>query len=214
MKLNHIISIILLSVTLFTGCEKTESVAEETTVSETTAATIPADLTEEEMAIWESMPDIVTMRVYDDLVENTTEVVYIEKNGTVKKYIPTNKDLFYDDYDGKNDFEWVNEKITEHINSEMISTVDIHKLIEFYSMLLLVDKESPMMCRQNLSMNEKVKITENYAIYGIQSNEIILLSDGYLLTENVHNDKYGDDIYKLYIELEPFREINVTGITY
>ena len=62
MKLNSIIPIILssiISVTLFTGCEKTESVAEETTVSEITAAAIPADLTEEEMAIWESMPDIV-----------------------------------------------------------------------------------------------------------------------------------------------------------
>ena len=52
-KLNRIISIIIssiISVTLFTGCEKAESVAEETTVSETTAATIPTDLTEEEMA--------------------------------------------------------------------------------------------------------------------------------------------------------------------
>ena len=68
MKLISIILSAIISVTLLTGCEKAESVAEETTASETTAATIPADLTEEEMAIWESMPEIVTMRVYNDCI--------------------------------------------------------------------------------------------------------------------------------------------------
>ena len=59
-KLNRIISIILLSVTLFTACEKAESVPEETTVSETTAKYSDEEL--ELMA--QDMPEIVFIRSF------------------------------------------------------------------------------------------------------------------------------------------------------
>ena len=123
MKLNHIISIILssiITITLFTACEKSESIPEETTVSETTAATIPADLTEEEMAIWESMPDIVTMRVYNDFITETTEILYITKYGEMKSFtLEGNSENYHD-------IEWINEEIE---NNE-VQSVKITPIIQ------------------------------------------------------------------------------------
>ena len=197
MKLNHIISIILLSVTLFTACAKTESVAEETTISETTAATIPADLTEEEMAIWESMPDIVTMRVYNDYETKTTEILYIEKSGTMKSFI---SDEYYEGY---KDSEWLANKIKTS-QASVIDEVDIHKLIELYDDCLSINKENKMIINELFKMGLEYDVTFRYEVhYNVKNNESSVLFLGQTGTESYWNDEqFGKEVCVLYTEMD------------
>ncbi|MBQ8176909.1 MAG: hypothetical protein IJ035_07755 [Oscillospiraceae bacterium] len=201
MKLNRIISIILsaiISITLFTGCEKLESIPEETTVSETTAATIPADLTEEEMAIWESMPDIVTMRVYNDFITETTEILYITKYGEMKSFI---SDEYYGGY---KDDSWIIQKINNN-DATVIDTTDIHKLIELYNMLLLIEPDCEMTGRLVYQQEVYVEVSYSYKIYGNLKNNInMLFAYGYTLEDNIFDDLYGEEIFCLYHEIDPF----------
>ena len=203
-KLNRIISIILLSVTLFTGCEKAESVPEETTISETTAATIPADLTEEEMAIWESMPDIVTMRVYDDCVAETTEILYITKYGEMKSFtLEGNSDNY-------RDIDWINEEIKNN-EVQTVETASICQLIELYNTVSLIDMDSQLTCRQKMSVSPQRPNAFNYVIYGICGERHLCISQGFNTTEHILDDLYGEDVFRLYMEIDPFKQINETG---
>ena len=200
-KLNRIISIILssiISVTLFTGCAKTESVPEETTVSETTAATISADLTEEEMAIWESMPDIVTMRVYNDCIAETTEILYITKYGEMKSFI---SDEYYEGY---KDSEWIENKINDS-KVEAISLTDVHKLIEFYNVFLLNDKNSKLRTVSSLQYGIVEEVTYYYEIYGLyNTDEVLFISRGSSSKEYIINDANGRETLKKYLDVDPF----------
>ena len=198
MKLISIILSAVISVTLLTGCEKAESVAEGTTVSETTAATIPADLTEEEMAIWESMPDIVTMRIRDKYKSETSEIVYIEKNGAIKTFL---SDEYYQD---KENPEWILKKINNN-KADVIGYADIHKLINLYTNLLSIDIKSQMAERQVIKQQKSVNIVSGYEIYGFfNKNENILFSYGYTGTEYVRDDPHGNELLILYLEIDPF----------
>ena len=199
-KLNRIISIILLSiitVTLFTACEKSESIPEETTVSETTAATIPTDLTEEEMAIWESMPEIVTMRVYNDFITDTTEILYITKYGEMKSFI---SDEYYEGY---KDTDWIFQKIKDS-KVEAISLTDVHKLIEFYKILLLVEKDNSLKRRVLFAPDIYEEISDEYEVYGLNNENPVLFLTGRTLNEEILDDIYGEELFFQYMELDNF----------
>ena len=207
-KLNRIISIIIssiISVTLLTACAKTESVAEETTASETTAATIPADLTEEEMAIWESMPDIVTMRVYNDFITETTEILYITKYGEMKSFILEGNS------DNYRDIDWINEEIKNN-EVQAVKTASISQLIELYNTISLIDMDSQSTKRQKMfSVSPQRPTTYNYVVYSICSCQNVCILSGNNLTEYILNDAYGEDIFKMYIDIDPFKQINNIG---
>ncbi len=209
-KLNRIISIILssiISVTLFTGCEKSESIPEETTVSETTAATIPADLTEEEMAIWESMPDIVTMRVYNDFITETTEILYITKYGEMKSFtLEGNSENYHD-------IEWINEEIKNN-EVQAVKTASISQLIELYNTISLIDMDSQLISRQSMSLDPQRKNTYNYAIYAMCNTENICVSRGYNTKEYILDNLYGEDVFKIYLNIDFFKRSNDTGLSY
>ena len=199
-KLNHIISIILssiITITLLTACEKTESVAEETTVSETTAATIPADLTEEEMAIWESMPDIVTMRVYNDYETETTEILYIEKSGTIKSFV---SDEYYEGY---KDSEWIANKIKTS-QASVIDKVDIHKLIELYDDCLSINRDNKMIMSEFHKLCMEYDVTFRYEVYfNINNSDSSILFLGQTATAYFWNDEIlGKSTCLLYMEID------------
>ena len=88
-KLNHIISIILssiISVTLFTACEKAESVSEETTVSETSISETTAKYSDEELELMaQDMPEIVFVLAYHNDNENIFGY-YITNTGNIKMF--------------------------------------------------------------------------------------------------------------------------------
>lgn len=197
--LNHIISIILssiITVTLFTGCEKSESIPEETTASETTAATIPADLTEEEMAIWESMPDIVTMRVYRSEI---TEICYVKKNGTINRFVSD------ENYDKSQDADWIIDKINNS-DVEQIDNIDIHNLIRFHSTLISIDNNSKITSLQHLQTQQYTPLTR-FEIYGIRNdtemnNEFVLVAFGDVMQQYVRKDINGESLFTIYKEID------------
>ncbi len=209
-KLQRIFSIILAagtSVLLLSACEKAESVAEETTVSETTVATVPTDLTEEEMAIWESMPDIVTMRVYNDFITETTEILYITKYGEMKSFILEGNS------DNYRDIDWINEEIKNN-EVQAVKTASISQLIELYNTISLIDMDSQSTKRQKMfSVSPQRPTTYNYVVYSICSCQNVCILSGNNLTEYILNDTYGEDIFKMYINIDSFKQLNNIGVT-
>ncbi|MBQ5319599.1 MAG: hypothetical protein J6K17_10930 [Oscillospiraceae bacterium] len=206
MKLNHIISIILssiITVTLLTACEKTESVAEETTVSETTAAIIPTDLTEEEMAIWESMPDIVTMRVYNDYETKTTEILYIDKQGTIKKVV---SDEYYIE---NRDVDWLYNKLIT-CESQIIDIASIHYLTELYSIFKIIDTQKALKSIHTFMNQIHYDITYSYEIYFFNENGgIDLVAYGRTANDYILDDDNGYDLRLKYAEIDDFIPANL-----
>ncbi|MBQ3161789.1 MAG: hypothetical protein IJC04_06645 [Oscillospiraceae bacterium] len=211
-KIQRIFSTILaaiISISLLSACEKTESIPEETTISETTVATVPTDLTEEEMAIWESMPDIVTMRVYNDYETKTTEILYIEKSGAMKSFV---SDEYYKGY---KDSEWLSNKIKTS-EADVTGEVDIYKLIEYYKLLLLIDENCPMKSRQFISQQIQREAKFSYEIYGKNNlnNTITFIAYKYASSENICDSLYGEELFDLYFEIDPFTTTNETIFLY
>ncbi|MBQ8176908.1 MAG: hypothetical protein IJ035_07750 [Oscillospiraceae bacterium] len=205
-KLNRIIPSVLsaiITVTLLTACEKTESVAEETTVSETTAATIPADLTEEEMAIWESMPDIVTMRVYNDYVTETTEILYIDKQGTIKKVI---SDEYYTE---NRDIDWLYNKVIT-CETQIIDIASIQYLTELYSIFKVVDTQKALKSIHTFINQIHYDITYSYEIYFFNGNGgIDLVAYGRTANDYILDDDSGYDLRLKYAEIDDFIPANL-----
>ena len=200
MKIKRILGVVLaagISVSLLSACKQTESVPKETTVSETTVATVPTDLTEEEMAIWESMPDIVTMRVYNDYETETTEILYIEKSGTMKSFV---SDEYYEGY---KDSEWIANKIKTS-QASVIDKVDIHKLIELYDDCLSINKENKMIMNELFKMGLEYDVTFRYEVYyNVKNNESDILFLGQTGTESYWNDEQlGKEVCVLYTEMD------------
>ena len=206
MKLISIILSAIISVTLLTGCEKAESVAEETTASETTAATIHADLTKEEMAVWESMPEIVTMRVYNDCIAEATEILYITKYGEMKSFtLEGNSDNY-------RDIEWINEEIK--INDvQSVKTTAVKQLIELYNAVSLIDMDSQSTKRQKMfSVSPQRPTTYNHVVYNICSSKNICILSGNNMNEYILDDLNGEEIFKMYLNIDPFKQINNIGV--
>lgn len=211
-KIKRFFSIILaagISVSLLSACEKAENLSEETTSSETTVATIPTDLTEEEVAIWESMPDIVTMRVYNDYETETTEILYIEKSGAMKSFV---SDEYYEGY---KDTDWIIHKI-KTCKADVAGEVDIYKLIEYYKILLLIDENCTMKSRQFISQQIQRETKFSYEIYGNNNskNAITFIAYKYASSENICDSLYGEELFELYFEIDPFTTTNETVFLY
>ena len=226
-KLNRIISIILssiITVTLLTCCAKTESVPEETTVSETTAATIPADLTEEEMAIWESMPEIVFVKFYWDYSDIITGE-YIDKYGCIRSFkfddMPYEPDKAGDftildvkkieQYAEARNVEKVHTRITEHYkivsDEAIIKKIGQKELLDFYLELLQVNINKKM---------EYDYFVDNAlygwsCIYGIRKDKnnvdkVIFLREyghDFLTTKEKHTENLFYALHTVFSQMEP-----------
>lgn len=188
---------------LFSGCGESavgEAQAEETTAA---ATTVPEGLTAEETAVWESMPEIVTMRVLNDLQEKTTEILYIEKSGNVKKF------MCDEYYKGNMDTEWVDEKITKSPNTETVGTVNISQLIEFYKIIMLIDDNSYMRSKFLLAPEMVSEKNYSYELYGIQnkdenSSQSLLIALGDSINPKICDDPHGNEALDSYVQLDPY----------
>ena len=72
-KMKRLITAVLFCSVLLCGCGDSPPSETITETTEQTTVTMPTDLTEEEMEIWESMPDVVTMRVLVNFVDERTD---------------------------------------------------------------------------------------------------------------------------------------------
>ena len=210
-KILSVIMAIAVCVVGLSGCG--ESPPEETETTMETEITAPSDLTEEEMRIWENMPDVVTMRTLTNVTNNITEVMYIEKNGLMKNFIVDDETFFGYEHIVY-DTEWAEKKFEEHTNAEAVGTVDVHKLINFYNTFLLIDKESKITTKQSFVLPvENNRAYDKYEIYAALNNvdngngEVVLISAGDIYTEYIHNDPNGFIVYEMYVEIEPFRDV-------
>ena len=191
-KLNRIITIILssiISVTLFTGCAKTESVPEETTVSETTAK-----YSDEELELLaQDMPEIVFVMSHH--YDNSNIVgYYVTNTGEIKLYdfrqiAPDETYEIPDVYDRLEEVvcskiipsDYIKSKgesiyQEQILTSNHLETISKNILIQNYKKLLMVDTDSDYEISENI-FNE----TQGYnSVYGIRrgkdgKEEIILL---------------------------------------
>lgn len=177
MKINRIISIILLSVTLFTACAKTESVAEETTVSETTAKYSDEEL--ELMA--QDMPEIVFVMShhYDN---SNIRGLYVTNKGEVKMY-DFNNFAPSEKYDITKVYDEIEKATCSEIHiddkykltEEDMFVVSNDEMKDYYKMLLQTDGNIEKFERR-FSGND----SGNYKYYGIRKvnsqKEFIFLS--------------------------------------
>ena len=176
-KLNRIISVILLSVTLFTACEKAESVSEETTVSETTAKYSDEEL--ELMA--QDMPEIVFVMShhYDN---SNIRGLYVTNKGEVKMY-DFNNLAPAETYDITKVYDEIEKATCSEIHiddkykltEEDMFVVSNDEMKDYYKMLLQTDGNIEKFERR-FSGND----SGNYKYYGIRKvnsqKEFIFLS--------------------------------------
>ena len=187
-KLNRIISIAIsaiITVTLFTGCERTESVSEETTVSETTAKYSDEEL--ELMA--QDMPEIVFVMSHH--YDNSNIVgYYVTNTGEIKLYdfrqiAPDETYEIPDVYDRLEEAVCSGISSSEYSSQEQSITISgqgiisNETLIEQYKKLLIVNQESQY--EEHESLADMVQ--GSYNLYGIRCNtnkekEIVLLYGG------------------------------------
>ena len=141
MKFKRLTAVLVTMLIILTGCS---SAGEEQPAKEEIIVTLPTDLTDEEMAIWETMPQVVTMRInserfyseeFDDKKE-ILEILFIEKNGAVRCFKWAGHEKFYKDYTVETEFEWAAQKFTEADKYEITGTVDVHKLIDVLNRLV------------------------------------------------------------------------------
>ena len=177
MKINRIISILLLTVTLLTGCEKMESVAEETTVSETTAKYSDEEL--ELMA--QDMPEIVFVMShhYDN---SNIRGLYVTNKGEVKMY-DFNNFAPSETYDITKVYDEIEKATCSEIHiddkykltEEDMFVVSNDEMKDYYKMLLQTDGNIEKFERR-FSGND----SGNYKYYGIRKvnsqKEFIFLS--------------------------------------
>lgn len=208
-KFKLITAIVFSAIIMLTGCS---SASDEQPAKEEIIVTLPTDLTDEEMAIWETMPQVVTMRIYSeefDDAEETREILFIEKNGAVRYFKLADYEKFYKDYTAETELEWAAQKFTEAENYEITGTVDVHKLIEFYDTMSKIDTSSKMDKVQHparfLCMEPKYEYY--YSIYGaLENGKIIEFSEGYHYGEDFYDDPYGYEALRLYLEVDPFKK--------
>lgn len=207
-KFKQITAIIFSAIIMLTGCS---TAGDEQPAKEEITVTIPTDLSEEEMAIWETMPQVVTMRMYSeefDDAEETREILFIEKNGAVRYFKLADYEKFYKDYTAETELEWVAQKFTEAENYEITGTVDVHKFIEFYDTMSNIDTSSNMDIIQHPVgfLNTEPPYEYYYSIYGaLENGKIIEFSEGYHYGEDFYDDPYGYEALRLYLEVDPFK---------
>lgn len=199
---------------------------EESTLTITDEETILASLTDEEMAVWETMPYIITMRMLERFDDNddellSTEIVYIDKIGRVKKFISYDECGLSDN----DTIEWLNNQISQNKDAEIVNTADIHTLIEYYNTFMRIDKDSEFDQRYLVEVSWYIERHYWFKIYGIRDDnengfEILNISFGdagnpYIRFKNLdirytynHKDEpldtLGGETLDLYLQLDPF----------
>ena len=201
--MNKKIISLLIAITMvcmsLSGCgdpPPSDSVTE--TATEQTTVTTPTDLTEEEMKIWEGMPEIVTMRVLNHYEAKTTEIMYIEKTGVMKSFVCDEY------YNTGNSPEWFIDKINAY-NAETIGVVDLHALMDFYSMLLLVDLSEGMYIENSPLMLLPVEYEHNYEyiVYGLYKNgNNVQFAKGQTKYNSYIDDLYGKILFLNYLDFD------------
>ena len=197
------------------GCG--ESPPEETETTVETEMTAPNELTEEEMQIWESMPDIVTMRVLNHYETETTEIMYIEKSGAMKSFVC---DEYFDvsTFTG-NITEWFKENLGNFNKIVKKDTINVKQLITLYTLFTESNNDSKLTDKNLLSTGVQRETTHSFQIY-INTNENVFFPIGTgLITVGgrVNNERIldcvsGIDIYVAYIEIDSFINMNTTNI--
>ena len=192
MKLNHIISIILssiISVTLLTGCEKSESIPEETTSSETTVSETTAKYSDEELELMiQDMPEVVFVLAYHNDNENIFGY-FITKTGQTKMFdfrqIAPNETYMVSDVYNKLETALCSEiKMTEFpqyaediITEKNLHTFSAEELSSYYKKLLLIENNADY-----VEWGFSLDGTRNqFCFYGIKNNSIqeeCILLDG------------------------------------
>ena len=192
-KIKRIFSIILaagISVSLLSACEKTESVPEETTFSETTVSETIAKYSDEELELMaQDMPEIVFVMSHH--YDNSNIVgYYVTNTGEIKLYdfrqiAPDETYKIPDVYDRLEEAVCSEIHSSEYSSQEQSITISGQgiisnkTLIEQYKKLLMVNQESPYDEHESLAD----MVQGSYNLYGIRCNtnkekEIVLLYGG------------------------------------
>ncbi len=181
MKLKYIALTLVVALTLtFTSCSE----AENTAVSETTAAETTAKYTDEELNVLaENMPEIVFVKAYyHEGEEDCTKGYYIKNDGTVNNFELENENIF--DYRKIANQKFIMEsryekifdlsevlKQCEKLEENTVSTeekiVDAEDLKGYYKMLLNVDENAVM----KNSFDVSAVLHPQYGFYGIRFND-------------------------------------------
>ena len=210
MKLNHIISTILssiITVTLLTACEKSESVPEETTVSETSTLETTAKYSDEELElIAQDMPEIVFVLAYHNDNENIFGY-YITNTGNIKMF--DFREITPDEiYEIPNVYDRLKEATCSElvISSPIVFDEDLleenelyifphQTIMDYYKKLLLMNGNAQYVDR-GYALNGGYG---HYKFYGIKTDgenkEFILLFGDGEDYEYIHEDKNALSMY-------------------
>lgn len=208
-KFKLITAIVFSAIIMLTGCS---SASDEQPAKEEITVTLPTDLTEEEMAIWETMPQVVTMRInshYTKGEHTSTDVAFIEKDGAIREFeITDDNDKFEEGFTIETELEWAAQKFTEAVNYEITGTVDVHKLIEFYDVMSKIDTSNKITDHYWSLVVPQIyhEYTGYWEIYGARNgkNEVIEVAHGQYNIDGYYDDLYGYDALKLYVEIDRF----------
>ncbi|MCH5349215.1 MAG: hypothetical protein J1E40_07820 [Oscillospiraceae bacterium] len=174
---------------------------------------ILAELNSYEKETWQTMPDIVTIRIlsYFEPERLQTEVVYIDKWGNVKKFIgPYTTPREYD-----SSLDWATDQISQNKDAELVDVADIHTLIEFYNTFKRVDRDYKFYCGYEM-LSYVDKANYGFGIYGIRSDgengfETLKFSRGTeyeyeIRLNDINNEDYidmsGIEAFDLYLKLD------------
>ena len=235
MKLNRILSTILsaiISITLLSGCEKSESVTEGTTISEVTAATVTStttavpetalettteptttpiatsettpetarELTAEELEIMNEMPEIVFVMSHHFSGENINGF-YITKNGEVKMfdfkgqeeqvtYVP----YVLDKLDDATCSEMiVNSYSGDTVKTEELKSVPEYKMVEYYKILLQIDKNSEIIQCSSF-VDAEYGYGDFYGIRKVDKKTEIITLTGWGNAYNANKDELSSEL--------------------
>ncbi len=208
-KFKRITAIVFSAIIMLTGCS---TAGDEQPAKEEITVALPTDLTEEEMAIWETMPQVVTMRfdnTYKKREYTSTSVVFIEKNGAIREFeISDKNDKYWEGNSAETKLEWAAQKFTEAENYEITGTIDVHKLIEFYSVMSKINTSNKITDHYWSLISPQIyhEYTGYWEIYGARNdkNEIIEVAHGQYNIDGYYDDLYGYDALKLYVGIDRF----------
>ena len=207
-KVKKILTAVLFCSVLLSGCGDSPPSETVTETTEQTTVTMPTDLTEEEMGIWESMPDIVTMRVLNHYETETTEIVFLTKNGVLSSVI---SEEYFDISTFSGDIMQLLEDNIENPAEIIKKNIDAKKIVKLYTLFTESYNGSGLKDKNLLSVGIQRETTHSFQIY-VNTGENVYSSIGTgLITagERVNNERIldctnGIDIYIAYLEIDPF----------
>ena len=221
MKIKRILSLTIsaiISVTLLAGCEKAESVAEETTVSETTAKYSDEEL--ELMA--QDMPEIPFVLAYEKEGDNIFGC-YVMNTGEVKLF--DFRTIAPDEvYDVRDVYDRLEEATCDRlepvpsmnyeerlITEDELAKITYDEVIEYYKILLSIEGDA-----EYIEWDYSFEYNGSYLFYGIKANdqneeECILLRGFGAESEYLHNNSDARLLYAAFLRFLPNLRDNVSA---